>query len=555
MKGRFFGLVFLLILLSFFSFRSLLRPGYFPMHDDMQAMRVLQMDKCINDGQIPCRWVPDMGYGYGYPQFIYYSPLPYYIMEGFHLLGFSILDSVKIGFILSFVFSGLAMFLLGSSLWGDWGGLVSAVFYIYAPYRASDVYTRGAVGEFWALIFLPLIFWSIFEFIKSEKIKYLVFFSFSLAGLLITHNITSLIFIPISGLWIIFLLWQQKKKNLLVKIFLGGILGFCLAGFFILPLIFEKRFAHTETMIMGYFNYLAHFVSLRQLFTITHWGFGSSELGSYDDLSFYIGIFHWLFSFIAMVIISLKYKSIKMSKVIIFLFLIFLTGAFMAHQRSVIVWDRLPFLSYLQFPWRFLTLVIFATSVISGSVISFVKGIKIKFFLLFIIIGGVIFLNVFYFRPKEWYDISDTQKFSGESWEKQLTISIFDYLPIFAKMPPATKAPDQPTIIKGDVRITSYNKGSDWQKGEINVASQEAEIRLPLFYFPGFKVYVDGREVLIDYNNYLGLITFTVPRGEHQIFAKLKRTPIRVIGDVATILGLIFVIVLLKYEKLVQKRK
>jgi len=69
-------LVFLLFLVLIIpSFSKLIRPGYFPMHDDLQAIRLLQMDKCIKDGQIPCRWVPDMGYGYGYPQFNYYKSL------------------------------------------------------------------------------------------------------------------------------------------------------------------------------------------------------------------------------------------------------------------------------------------------------------------------------------------------------------------------------------------------------------------------------------------------------------------------------------------------
>src|SRR3989344_391723 len=126
---------FLILLLLFIipSFKALIRPGYFPMHDDMQAMRLLQMDRCIKDGQIPCRWVPDMGYGYGYPQFNYYPPLPYYIMEVLHLGGLSFLGSVKAGFILSIVFSAFAMFFLVKLLFGDWAGLVSAVFYAYAP--------------------------------------------------------------------------------------------------------------------------------------------------------------------------------------------------------------------------------------------------------------------------------------------------------------------------------------------------------------------------------------------------------------------------------------
>src|SRR3989337_4439722 len=98
-------LLFALLILTIPAISSLLKPGYFPMHDDMQAMRLLQMDKCIKDGQIPCRWVPDMGYGYGYPQFNYYAPLPYYVMETIHLLGFSYLDSVKAFFVLTVIIS------------------------------------------------------------------------------------------------------------------------------------------------------------------------------------------------------------------------------------------------------------------------------------------------------------------------------------------------------------------------------------------------------------------------------------------------------------------
>src|SRR3989344_6296183 len=118
-------LVFLLIVILP-TFSALLRQGFFPMHDDMQAMRLMQLDKCVKDWQIPCRWVPDMGYGYGYPQFNYYAPLPYYIMEGFHLLGFGFLDSVKVFFVLTVLISAWAMYLLGSALWGAKGGFLSA---------------------------------------------------------------------------------------------------------------------------------------------------------------------------------------------------------------------------------------------------------------------------------------------------------------------------------------------------------------------------------------------------------------------------------------------
>src|SRR3989338_7668545 len=103
--------IILVIVLTIPTFSQLVRPGFFPMQDDLQAMRVHQMFKCFQDLQIPCRWVPDMGYQYGYPQFNYYPPSVYYLGAILHTFGFQIIDSVKILFILGYIFSTLAMFL------------------------------------------------------------------------------------------------------------------------------------------------------------------------------------------------------------------------------------------------------------------------------------------------------------------------------------------------------------------------------------------------------------------------------------------------------------
>lgn len=521
------------------------------MHDDMQAMRVLQIDKCIKDGQFPCRWVPDMGYGYGYPQFIYYSPLPYYVMEIFHLGGLQIIDSVKAGIILGFLLSGLAMYLLGRSLWGNLGGLVSAIFYLYAPYHASDIYTRGAMGEFWALVFLPLIFWAILEYIRIGKTKYLIYLALSLGGLLTTHNITSLAFAPIIFLWIIFLLWYYKKWSLGLKLILAVIWGVGFASFFILPAILEKKFAHVETMTVGYFNYLAHFVSLRQLFVSTHWGYGSSELGQYDDLSFAIGTFHWLFSLIALIIAAIFRKKEKVFPLVIFIFLMGLSAVFMTHQRSSFVWDKITLLSYFQFPWRFLTIITFATAILSGFAVYNIKNVSIKVFLGALMIYLVLLLNGLYFQPREWYKITDQEKFSGQLWEKQLTISIFDYLPIFAKAPPDKEAPQKPTVTEGKADFSYYTKGSNWQKGEVVVSSEKAKIVLPLYYFPGFTVWVDGRAVkTIDHDNDLGLISFYLENGSHEVYTKLLRTPVRIIGDCLSLVSILLLVYVIFRKKL-----
>jgi hypothetical protein len=103
--------IFLLIILvaTLLASRTLLGKGYFQMHDDLQMMRQLQLEKCFLDLQIPCRWVPDMGYGFGFPLFNYYPPLPYLIGQGMRLLGIAFTSTAMLTFALSFLVSGLTM--------------------------------------------------------------------------------------------------------------------------------------------------------------------------------------------------------------------------------------------------------------------------------------------------------------------------------------------------------------------------------------------------------------------------------------------------------------
>jgi len=548
------NVLLLLLLLVIPTFSTLLRPGYFPMHDDMQAMRLLQLDKCVADGQIPCRWVPDMGYGYGYPQFNYYPPLPYYVMEAFHLSGLGFLDSVKAVFVLSVLVSALGMYKFGKSLWGRTGGFISALLYSYAPYRAVDMYVRGAVGEFVALAFLPLILWSV-KGVLEGKNKAKLWLALSLAGLLTSHNITTIIFIPVIIAWLAYLLITtyrspiSKLKTKMKPVIIASIWGFALSAFFLLPAWFERSFVHLETLLQGYFNYLAHFVSIGQLLFSNYWGYGSSELGPYDDMSLAIGLIHWILPLFVLFLLILLRKK-KDLKMVMFFVVIGWLALFMTHLRSVFVWDRIGILSYLQFPWRFLTIATFAFSVAAGSFgMLLVKSKKLIFVTFISLISLVLIFYSSFFRPSRWIEITDKEKFSGDLWEKQQTISIFDYLPIYAELPPANRAPEEPLILQGEANIISGKKGTNWQEWNIDVESEKITMRLPLFDFPGWKVWVDGEEVLINHDNELGLITFEIPSGEHRIEARLTDTPVRQVGNMISAVGLFAIPLFIRREK------
>jgi hypothetical protein len=536
-----------LIILILPTYSKLFKSGFFPMQDDLQAFRVYEMDKCFNDLQIPCRWVPDPGYQYGYPQFNYYPPLPYYLGAGLHRLGFQYIDSVKILFILGYVLSAITMFILVRSLFGTWPGLIASLLYTYIPYKAVEVYVRGALSEFWAQIFFPLILWAIYKLVKTGKAKYLVWFALSSAALATTHTLMTMIFMPIAIIWAIYWLIRQKWGNLL-KVIWGGLIGFGLSAYFVLPVIFERKFAHVESLLSGYFDYRQHFVSLYKLFLSMEWGYGSSGFPN-EKLNLSLGIVQWVIGLCVPILAILKYKKEKKISILaLILSVVTLFSIFMIHMKSSFIWVYLPSLWYLQFPWRFLAISIFLLCILSGFAVYFAG--RFKYILGVVLVAISFVLTISFFVPKSWLSINDAGKFSGASWEKQLTISIFDYLPIYATLPPIQKAPPVPEVLEGSVQFLDYKKGSDYQTG-LAEASKDSLIRVPLFDFPGMEVKIDGK-VTPHVNNdcrgekyCLGLITFSVPSGQHKLEIRLKDTPVRKIGNIMTLMGLGVVILLL----------
>ena len=551
--------VIILILLIIPSFASIIRPGYFPMHDDLQAFRIHQMHECFKDLQIPCRWVPDMGYQYGYPQYNFYPPSVYYLGEAFYLIGFQFIDATKIVFALGFLASALTMYLFLRDYLSKWSGVVGALVYTYIPYKAVNVYVRGALNEFWALAFYPLLFWSSWKIIKDGGRKNIAFFAIATSLILITHNLMTLIFLPILGIWILLNVFLEKNYRSLINIALGGLLGVGLAAFFTLPVFVEKPYAHLETLVGGYFDYRQHFVSLNQLFISNFWGYDSSVWGIDDGLSLSAGQIQVMGALLTLVLAALNFKKFRKLSIITFaLFGLEVLVLFMVHQRSSPIWTIFEStLVFVQFPWRFLSISTFLLATLCAFGVFFIQKLDFKIFKFkagivygLVLLIACLILYLPFFRPNKWYDITDADKFSGLSWEKQLTISIFDYLPIYAKLPPTSAAPMNPETLEGLADFKNAQKGSNFKSWDVTV-SKEALLRAPIFDFPGMLVFVDG--VKVDHWNddcrnqeYChGLVTFKVPEGSHDILIKLTNTPVRTIGNLLTLLSLIVLLILL----------
>src|SRR3989344_5542155 len=524
--------IFLVLMtLALPSVAWLIQPGYFPMHDDLQAMRQLQMAKCFTDGQIPCRWVPDMGYSYGYPLFNFYPPFPYYLGQVFHTIGFTYVDIVKILGVIVLLASVVTMYLLAAEFFGPLGGALSSMLYLYAPYHSVDFYVRGAVNESWALVWFPLIYWLTYRLIKYKTFSYIPLVSLSVAALMLSHNPMLMIFAPTYMVWIFFWWWKFKSISSFKHLTISAFWALGLAAFFTLPVIFEQQYVSIWTLTSGYFNYLAHFLDLKQMFLNINWCYGSSELGPADSMSFAIGYLQWIIPGIILIALPFSKNLKKNLSLILFFALGALSFLFMSHSKSTPIWQLIKPLEILQFPWRFLTLVIFFASFISGV-------LKPKPLLLSILLVLTLLLNANYFKPKEWWsDYKDYDRFTGKNWQLMLTSAIFDYLPTWAYRPPANGPTGNIEFLTATGDYKTIEKKSNRQKYEVEI-TKPGSLIIQTYYFPGWKVWVDGKltEVVpMSDPLRLGRSIFDVSSGQHQILVKLTDTPIRATGNILSL--------------------
>ncbi len=265
-----------------------------------------------------------------------------------------------------------------------------------------------------------------------------------------------------------------------------------------------------------------------------NWGYGASVLGSGDEMSFALGYLQWILP--ALVLISVLFiKKLRENKLLILLLLLFtVTALFLSHYRSTPIWLKFKPLEFLQFPWRFLTLAVFSASFLSGAVIFVNKKILSLLLLLLLL------LNANYFRPRVWYpDMTDASKFSGDSLRLQVTASIFDYLPIYAPLPPPNPAGGDLGITGGEGTFTRLAKRSNFQQYEADITTSKATIELQTFYFPGWRVWLDGKEVKIDPSRdpLLGRMQIDVTSGRHLVTARFTNTPIRTFGNLLSLVS------------------
>ncbi len=543
-KGKKSILLFIaLLLLSTLPLVNLLTPGLPITHDGLDHVaRIANFYDSLKEGILIPRWAANLNWGYGHPILMFLYPLPSYSASIFHFLSFSYVDSLKIVFALSFVLSIFTMFVWAKEAFGEIPGFFTALLYSFAPYRFVDFYVRGAIGEHVAFIFPPLIFYSLLKYSKSSKYRYLFILSLSTAGLILAHNAISIIFLPWIVLYVFYLWWAYSKKtSFIFNAFAGIILGFLYSAFFLVPAFLEGKYTLRDIVTAG--EYTKRFVDpLALLYGPWDYrgsGFFTVQIGTVQLLL--MGILLFVF---------FKIRDIKKRGFYIGLIIMTVIPIFLMLPQSEFIWQKVTTLQKFQFPWRFLSVVVFSTAAAGGSVVSSLKNKKLQISFVLILALALLFIQKDYWHGLYYKEYNDSffEKIYNGTTDTGESAPIWS-IRFMEKEPKAfTEIIDGRGSIKNVARKTTVH---DYQVDAVGLI----RVRENTLYFPGWKVFVDGKSVPVEFQDQLnrGLITYYVPDGKHFVRIIFTDTKLRTLSNILTIvsfaLGMIMLFIALKLKK------
>ncbi len=527
--------LFLLLVISFsmISSHSLFHSGLLPTHDgEYHVIRFYEFDKTLRAGNLYPRWATDLSNGFGLPLFNYVYPLPNYVASLFHFVGFSFIDSFKLNLLFASVLGSLFMFLWAQQFWGKLGGLVSSVFYAFSPYHFLDVYIRGSVGEVWALAFFPAYLWSITEFDKTRKVRFLILSAIFLALIIFSHNILAIMFFFLAVSYSFFLFINSQKKSILpfIAIFITAI---GITSIFWMPAIFEKQYVRG----LEIYSYSDNFPEAYQLI-VPSWGSGfSSDLQ--NQLSFQIGIAN-LLAVVASILFFFK-KGIN-KKILVFFLVWFLIVFFLMLRISLPLWKNLPFFNYFQFPWRFLSLEILFASFLAGGLVKLFKSrITAIFLITASIVLGIGYSNIAYYLERtDSYYTSRSNFIDGTNSSGNAFNTIW--------MGGLQKRKEKLIFLKGNGNITAQTVTPTVYSFKLESKTQ-SQLVANIAYFPNWAVYVNGRKQKTKITGD-GLFSFQVPQGKNDILIKLEDTNIRKLATAVSILSIIALFIYSRFVKI-----
>ncbi|UCG22989.1 MAG: hypothetical protein JSW55_12520 [Chloroflexota bacterium] len=541
--------------------------------------RLHQLSAAVADGHFPVRWMPDANYGYGYPFYNYYAPLSIYIAALWRFLGAGFVLAIKLAQLSGFVVAAWGMYQLGRRWLGNhWAGLLAAAAYTLAPFHMVNVYVRGdSLAEFWAMALYPLVILAVDHLasttvtqqanhsVRKRRRLGIALLAIVYAALILSHNISALIFTPFLLLYLAFdgwpkaeeaynqgghqqnaapaqkSIWRTSRGRHLTWAILSLSLALALAAWFWLPALAESSIAQLGPVTEGHFHYGNHFrdsnlVQGTFLFNYDTVDGRAFSMGLVQTITLVLGA-------IALVLYGRRPPYFVSRGRQLYIFTGLLLATFMITSLSSPIWDNLPLLSFTQFPWRFLSIqAFFGSLAAAGLALLPGRRLIVPLVVILLAVSSLAGLRLD-FLPLTDADITVERLAQYEWYSGNIGTTISaEYLPDTVQPRPWTSQwlnrgqRDELQVLAGEiVAIKPLSMSSARQEWQITAGDAGATVTMPTMAWPGWSGTLDGNRVDLDVAEGSGLIMLTVPAGEHTVELQLGRTPIRLASEIAAL--------------------
>ena len=359
--------------------------------DDLpfHLMRIEGIAREIRMGNIPVKVSSAWMDGYGYPVSVYYGDLLLYISAVMSLVGFSITAAYK--FYIFMINAGTAFITylcMNTICKNKRAALLACLAYCTASYRMVNIYVRAAVGEYSAMMFMPIVAAAVYKIYTDdisnvkEYRKNALLLAIGMSGLIGTHILSTEMIVVMMVLVCVSLFKLTFRKET-VRVYLSAILETCvLSAYFIVPFLDytinvpskvsvivargESGIQNLGMTISEYFSFFRH---------IQH---GNIDIAN-QRMLLTPGIILTV-TFIAAIILWINNRgNATMKLLVVYACLTIIISL------NIFPWDYLAshyrlgnLLAQVQFPWRYISILTIILTVLLGGLLVLISADKAK---------------------------------------------------------------------------------------------------------------------------------------------------------------------------------
>ncbi len=538
-----------------------------------------ELNYLIRQGELYPRWAPDFAFGHGFTIFNFYAPTSRYLAEIFVLAGMQPAFAFHAVLIATSALGAIGMYFVARQYLAGSFSVVVAIAYIYNPYRLANLYQRGAIGETIVFGFLPFLLLALNMLLKLDISfgRAILFGAGIYALILCTHQLTgffSLFFLvgPFILLNLGWLLWQEKKSGW--KLAIGKLgwriwrvglalgLGVGLSAFYLLPAFVESGNVKLGSLLRYKPN--TGLLNLSNPVRLGEWvariEAPKSPVPGLDNLA-WIGVSYLVLAGLGLLLTLIPmYRGNRQIAPVIIASLIVIVCLVMQINFTRPFWDNVPFMRYIELPWRLMIFVgLFAPLLIgflAERVIHFSGGLlktqpgtigyKVILPLVILVFIGVLGYSgagnvVLTFRPVGIYgnySLADISRQFGDAYYIPVQVTEKGQALIEANPDAYTKPFIERNNQPVSDTVTMEQTSPFRYQVEANL-SQPGTLTIPVFYFPGWKLTSQNQTLNIGYSQTFGFITAQLPAGTQTLELSFEDTPIRSIGVALSVISLL----------------